>query len=293
MITLTESQKRIYAFVKTEEEYLIQLGNFKGRVSKDNAFYITKYTKETGWKDVGYGCYAFYPVSKTEAETKISEFFFMIIKTEELNGDINNLSVKEFLEMPSNEHIFPSKLNAYKIAYLEEISLAFDEKVDETYHNNHVDTTWLNYFCYEFGFEWVQYVFASYVNHYNYDGRIEKTVKTHAQTITSDKLAGIGFKTNPGVVDLYYKKLMKIAKIKVKYEYPIILTPDIEGFTVYIPDFEINTQGDDIHHAIQMAKDAICLMGIDMLEDNKPVPLTEKQIFVVEVDFDSIAIAHS
>lgn len=58
----------------------------------------------------------------------------------------------------------------------------------------------------------------------------------------------------------------------MKKAYPIILTPDDEGFTVFIPDFDINTQGDSLAEAIEMAKDAIGLMGIDMEDDKKTVP---------------------
>ncbi len=79
----------------------------------------------------------------------------------------------------------------------------------------------------------------------------------------------------------------------MKNSYPIILTPEEKGFTVYIPDFEINTQGDDLTQAIEMARDAIGLMGIDMEDDGKAIPLPDtkkKEIsspdFVSYVDVD-------
>lgn len=59
----------------------------------------------------------------------------------------------------------------------------------------------------------------------------------------------------------------------MKKAYPIILTPDKSGFVVYIPDFEINTQGEDLTEAIEMARDAIGLVGIDMEDDKKPLPI--------------------
>ena len=59
----------------------------------------------------------------------------------------------------------------------------------------------------------------------------------------------------------------------MKNSYPIILTPDEKGFTVFIPDFDINTQGDDLTEAIEMARDAIGLMGIDMEDDKKALPI--------------------
>ncbi len=58
----------------------------------------------------------------------------------------------------------------------------------------------------------------------------------------------------------------------MKNSYPILLTPEERGFTVYIPDFDINTQGEDLTEAIEMARDAIGLMGIDMEDDKKALP---------------------
>ncbi len=58
----------------------------------------------------------------------------------------------------------------------------------------------------------------------------------------------------------------------MKNTYPIILTPEEKGFTVFIPDFQINTQGENLTHAIEMARDAIGIMGIDMEDDGKSLP---------------------
>lgn len=58
----------------------------------------------------------------------------------------------------------------------------------------------------------------------------------------------------------------------MKKAYPIILTPDSDGYVVYIPDFNANTQGNDLAEAIEMARDAIGIMGIDMEDDKKPLP---------------------
>ena len=58
----------------------------------------------------------------------------------------------------------------------------------------------------------------------------------------------------------------------MKNSYPIILTPDKTGYVVYIPDFNINTEGDTLTEAIEMARDAIGLMGIDMEDDKKELP---------------------
>ena len=58
----------------------------------------------------------------------------------------------------------------------------------------------------------------------------------------------------------------------MKDSYPIVLTTEDKGFTVYIPDFDINTQGDDLTEAIEIARAAIGLMGIDMEDDGKTIP---------------------
>lgn len=76
----------------------------------------------------------------------------------------------------------------------------------------------------------------------------------------------------------------------MKNVYPVVLTPDGKGFTVYVPDFDINTQGDDLAEAIYMARDAIGLMGIDMQDDGKdlPAPSDAKSINVEDGDMLSL-----
>ena len=82
----------------------------------------------------------------------------------------------------------------------------------------------------------------------------------------------------------------------MKNSYPIVLTPDKVGYVVFIPDFNINTEGDTLTEAIEMARDAIGLMGIDMVDDKKELPApsemnsvtkeTESDIVtLVDVDF--------
>lgn len=58
----------------------------------------------------------------------------------------------------------------------------------------------------------------------------------------------------------------------MKNSYPIVLMPDEVGYVVYIPDFDINTEGDTLTEAMEMARDAIGLMGIDMEDDGKELP---------------------
>ena len=54
--------------------------------------------------------------------------------------------------------------------------------------------------------------------------------------------------------------------------YTIIITEEVDGFYVSIPDFETATQGESIADAIMMARDAIGLMGIDMQDEGKELP---------------------
>jgi predicted RNase H-like HicB family nuclease len=58
----------------------------------------------------------------------------------------------------------------------------------------------------------------------------------------------------------------------MKAAYPIILTKGVDYILAYVPDFGINTQGTDEMDAIAMARDAISLVGVDMQDDNLPLP---------------------
>ena len=58
----------------------------------------------------------------------------------------------------------------------------------------------------------------------------------------------------------------------MKAVYPIVLSRGKDYLVVYVPDFDINTQGRDEAEAIEMARDAIGLVGIDMADDNEPLP---------------------
>ncbi len=82
----------------------------------------------------------------------------------------------------------------------------------------------------------------------------------------------------------------------MKDSYAIVLSPTDDGYVVYIPDFDIGTQGKDITEAIEMARDAIGLVGITLEDENKalptPTPLQrieaakEDLVSLVDVDFD-------
>lgn len=82
----------------------------------------------------------------------------------------------------------------------------------------------------------------------------------------------------------------------MKAAYPIILTPAGNGYTVYVPDLDINTEGESLEDAIEMAEDAIGLWGITAQDTGKEIPNASKVLpqcsggdlttFVV-VDFDA------
>ena len=82
----------------------------------------------------------------------------------------------------------------------------------------------------------------------------------------------------------------------MKKAYPIMITKGASHMLVFVPDFNIQTQGKDIPEAIEMARDAIGLMGIDMEDEGEALPaetpmqvLIEEQeggiITLVDVDF--------
>lgn len=83
----------------------------------------------------------------------------------------------------------------------------------------------------------------------------------------------------------------------MKRAYPIVMTQGEKFVVVFIPDFNINTQGEDIPDAIEMARDAIGLMGIDAEDDGEEIPAasniedvinsssSDSVISLVDVDF--------
>lgn len=58
----------------------------------------------------------------------------------------------------------------------------------------------------------------------------------------------------------------------MKQAYPILLTPADTGYLVYVPDLDINTEGDCLADAIDMASDAIGLWGVSAQDLGKPIP---------------------
>ncbi len=55
---------------------------------------------------------------------------------------------------------------------------------------------------------------------------------------------------------------------------------------VYVPDFNINTEGNTLTEAIEMARDAIGVVGIDMEDDGETLP---EPTAISEVKADSAA----
>lgn len=58
----------------------------------------------------------------------------------------------------------------------------------------------------------------------------------------------------------------------MKKAYPVVLSRGVTHIIAYVPDFNINSQGCDLAEAMEMARDAIGLMGIDMEDDGLPLP---------------------
>ena len=82
----------------------------------------------------------------------------------------------------------------------------------------------------------------------------------------------------------------------MKAVYPIILTPAERGFVVTVPDLRINTEGDDLNDAIEMARDAIGLWGITEQDAGRAIPAprtvapaheANEIVSLVDIDFDA------
>jgi predicted RNase H-like HicB family nuclease len=60
--------------------------------------------------------------------------------------------------------------------------------------------------------------------------------------------------------------------MNMKTAYPVVFTKLADGYAAHAPDFPLDTQGGDLTEAIEMARDAIGIMGIDMQDDHKTLP---------------------
>ncbi|MBP3360208.1 MAG: HicB family protein [Clostridia bacterium] len=79
----------------------------------------------------------------------------------------------------------------------------------------------------------------------------------------------------------------------MKGAYPVIINK--ETLVVYVPDFDIRTQGTDIENCIEMAREAIGLSGISLQDIGKTIPVPSYELpetkenalgTFVDVDFD-------
>ena len=89
----------------------------------------------------------------------------------------------------------------------------------------------------------------------------------------------------------------------MKAVYPIVMSKGKTHIVVFIPDFNINTQGSDYAEAMEMARDAIGLMGIDMEDEKEEIPAPseladitaqnpEQVVTLVDVDFTEYRRKH-
>ncbi|MBQ6265083.1 MAG: type II toxin-antitoxin system HicB family antitoxin [Clostridia bacterium] len=58
----------------------------------------------------------------------------------------------------------------------------------------------------------------------------------------------------------------------MKKVYPVVLTKEDFGYLVYVPDFNINTDGENLYEAIEMARDAISITGLCIEYDGSVLP---------------------
>lgn len=82
----------------------------------------------------------------------------------------------------------------------------------------------------------------------------------------------------------------------MKAAYPVVLKKGSSHIIVFVPDFNINTQGKDMAEALEMAADAIGLAGVYLEDEKAPIPKPsaidsikkeEAEILsLVAVDFD-------
>lgn len=70
--------------------------------------------------------------------------------------------------------------------------------------------------------------------------------------------------------------------MKERSVYPIIISKENDSYYVSIPDFGSATQGRSIADAIMMARDAIGLMGIDMQDEGKDIPMPNSKSYTAE-----------
>lgn len=58
----------------------------------------------------------------------------------------------------------------------------------------------------------------------------------------------------------------------MKHAYPIQIRRDGDFFVVFVPDFNINTQGTSVPDAMEMARDVIGMTGCYMQDEKRALP---------------------
>lgn len=63
-------------------------------------------------------------------------------------------------------------------------------------------------------------------------------------------------------------------KEKTKFIYPAIFTPhnDDKGYSIFFPDLEVNTFGNSLSDALEMAEDGLCVVLSHLEENELPFP---------------------
>lgn len=87
-----------------------------------------------------------------------------------------------------------------------------------------------------------------------------------------------------------------------KVVYPVVISRDGESYFVTIPDFDINTEGENLGDAISMARDAIGINILQLEDEGKELPRPysidfEKEdeddiLTLVDVDMDEYRRKH-
>lgn len=73
----------------------------------------------------------------------------------------------------------------------------------------------------------------------------------------------------------------------MKGAYKVFLKKTKNSFSVYIPDWDIYTEGTDLPDALEMARDAIGIMGIDCEDDGVDFPEIRDHVKTDEFDLES------
>ena len=88
----------------------------------------------------------------------------------------------------------------------------------------------------------------------------------------------------------------------MKTSYPVILTPAGRGYVVFVPDLNINTEGETLADALEMARDAISIWGITEQDAGRTLPEASDTIPTavggqivrwVDVDFEAYRRVYS